>query len=679
MKNGKAKKLLGVALASALGLLTITTGAGCGPNPPDGGTVDNRNLTAQQYSYSNAMGVDDYGRKVTVRNVADDKETYVGVFYSLWLGSHMDGYGGNVYDVDKLEKENPSALYANSKNPNPASPVGRYHFGSEPLYGYYSMRDPWVVTRHVELLSMAGIDYLMIDATNAWIYEDAGHVLCNTLIKYQNQGWKVPKVAFYTNTNSKLTITKLQNEYYFAHREYDSIWFRMKHDPRPVIVGVSENNLVYNIYTGEEKYSCDFVGQYDNVVVKLDSDMYNYFNFFESQWPTNVVATNEDYGLPWMSQWDAAPIAFENGNIATSVNKHSSDSTFSSSKFNVSSRGYNGGDNRSPDGKDADWKKGSNLEWQLNSARKWIDKGYATNLLITGWNEWIAVKMDTEYVKRSNPSFSWETDPNTGNPVFFVDCYNAEYSRDMEMGKAYGDGFYMQLLRHAREIKNGDAIKYKMPTKTISDLTDFTLWNDVKTVYADFVGDALARNGESAAKKQNAYIDNTNRNDIASIKVVCDAKNVYFLVETNEDITAYNAGDKYWMNLMISTGKDSNNAFMGFDYIINRSPNGDGTTSIERCLAANAYAWADTGYSAEYYVEGNKIAYKIPLSALGITGDASFTFKVTDNVAKPATRTENGVVITETNFDPDKMDFYIYGDSAPLGTLGYAYNKGTKA
>ena len=112
----------------------------------------------------------------------------------------------DIYDVQVMlaTTEGTNELY--SKN-STKSPVGEFHFCSQPLYGYYNMRDPWVVTRHIELLTMAGIDYLCFDATNAIIYPEAARNVLDTLLKYQRQGWKVPKAMFYTNSFSGTTAT----------------------------------------------------------------------------------------------------------------------------------------------------------------------------------------------------------------------------------------------------------------------------------------------------------------------------------------------------------------------------------------------------------------------------------------------------------------------------------------
>ena len=612
-------------LAAALFALTACGG---GNTSEAGNTLkyDTRGLTPQEYSVANLIAADDYGRTVEVSDPSGAAKKYVGLFYFAWLGSQsMTG----IYDVNKLEKlGDDSPLY--DPNNTRESPAHQFHFASEPLYGYYSMKDPWVIARHVELFTMANIDYLLFDYTNAVTYNDVVTLVLNTLKKFQDQGWKVPKVGFYTNSSGFTTVKNVYN-YFYKDGRYDDLWFRFDGDSRPVIVGVSTANGGAT----DQNDSSEFV--------PVGSEVYNYFNFYESQWPSSG-GINQTKGFPWM-QW-GAPVPNDNGNASVSVIQHSKASVFASDQLPNSSRGYDG-----QDGKTEDWKKGSNFEWQWEEAFKYDAANMVSNIFVTGWNEWTAIKYRTgdENIPSAPSGY-------TGKDVWFVDNYNAEYSRDIEMGKEYGDGFYIQLVSNTRKFKTKAAEKYKMATKTISDLTDFSVWSNVFVEYADFAGDAMARDGENAANEAHSYVDNSNRNDITAIKVIHDAQNVYFYAETAEKITEYNGTDANWMNLFISAG-DTENSFAGFNYVVNRKPGADGVTSVEK--SAGGYSWTETG-KAEYFVSGNKIVYKIPLSLLGLSSDrVELSFKITDNVQKP----------------DDIMDYYVTGDSAPIGRFGYAYGK----
>ena len=135
----------------------------------------------------------------------------VGIFYFVWLGQHP-GQQKGIYDISKLLKEAPEDLWAAPEG-TPKSPAGQFHFWGEPLYGYYDSRDPWVVTRHVELLMNAGIDYLMFDTTNAVVYPEAISVVLNVLKKFASQGFDVPKVAFYTNSASGRSVQMIYDNF----------------------------------------------------------------------------------------------------------------------------------------------------------------------------------------------------------------------------------------------------------------------------------------------------------------------------------------------------------------------------------------------------------------------------------------------------------------------------------
>lgn len=148
------------------------------------------------------------------------------------------------------------------------------------------MKDPWIIARHVELLTMAGIDYVLLDYTNAVTYNDVAELLLETLRRFKDQGWDVPGVGFYTNTGTAATVRNVYETFYRSGK-YDDLWFRFEGDSRPVIVGASTAN------GGASDQKSGFLS--------TDSEEYKYFNFYESQWPSTGVV-NDEKGLPWL-QW----------------------------------------------------------------------------------------------------------------------------------------------------------------------------------------------------------------------------------------------------------------------------------------------------------------------------------------------------------------------------------------
>src|SRR3546814_536883 len=235
----------------------------------------------------------------------------------------------------------------------------------------------------------------------------------------------------------------------------------------------------------------------------------------------------------------------------------------------------------------------SDLMWDAVFA----SKKKVNNVLVTSFNEWMAIKY-----------------ANDSGEVYFVDVYNHEFSRDIEMMKGgYHDNFYMQLVQNVRRFKFGDKTGKQQP--------------DTAT-YTDFAGDALPRDFANATGT-GKYIDQSNRNDITEVKVTHDIKNLYFTIKTVAGSTPYNGTDLNWMNILIrSRGKED---FAGSHYIVNRKPKSR-TTSIEKSLGG--YNWTTCG-KAKYTVNDNLMQLTIPLANLGLSAtDFEIEFKVADHVTK---------------------------------------------
>ena len=539
-------------------------------------------------------------------------EKTVGVFYSLWLGQHQSGQK-NIYDIQKLSETNPEAL--NDVRGRPESPLNEFHFWGEPLYGYYSMSDPWVVTRHIELLTNAGVDYLCIDATNRVLYPEPVKNLLRVLSLFMEQGFKAPKVVFYTNSFSGTTVDDLYNQFYKSGA-YDHLWFRPA--GKPMIIGITEKNGKASDMTKYNEFT-DFV----------KPEMQKYFDVRESQWP------NGDYNpvsIPWMSwqypQWN------HNGTVAVPVAQHSHSVIAASAMHKESSRGYNNATKMV----EKDWTAGANFQTMWDAVFQ--SKAEIDHVLITSFNEWMAIKY---------------ANAHGHDKVFFVDVYNHEFSRDIEMMRGgYQDNFYLQLARNIRRFKLKETPPLGCVEKTIDIFKETgSQWKDVTAVYTDVAGDAMIRNFSNATGTQ-VYKDNSNRNDITEVKVAHDKKFVYFRITTALPVTAYNGKDVNWMNILINTKKTGSN-FAGYQYILNRKPSENKTTSVEQSLGG--YNWSVSGV-AQYHIKNNVMQLAVPLQALGLTANkVSFEFKVADNITK---------------YD-DIMDYYITGDSAPIGRMNFAY------
>lgn len=664
MKKSRLLRILAVVLCACLGFMTGCTGGG----KTDNGTEAKRGLDAYDFTKASFASVDRLGREITpMHKQKTDHERYVGVFYFLWLGTHLSSAG--VYDVTKLQQtetgasavfdssyrlgqkvpgtENAEAGYPNGME----SPTNYVHWTNEPLYGYYNTADSWVITRHIELLTMADVDYIFLDTTNEYDYAEninpnfvsdpsdpknqelsrPTYVLLDTILALSEQGWDVPKVVFYTNQKSGEQVRKIYNNFY-ASGKYDSIWFAPY--GKPMIVGTTSENKGTD-QTGANR-------------VDIDADMMEYFDVRESQWPS--MASQPD-GFPWMDWSDKDNFYFEeNKMVNVNVAQHGATETSYSAYVHYgreadgrSSRGWN----EEEYAIEENWEAGKNIEDQWDTVFKYEDQGKTVEMItVTAWNEWLA----------------WKYNP-AGDQILYVDNFNAQFSRDMEMDKNYyKDNFYLQLVRNVRKYKYSDVkdTGYIWQSKTVEDFAGF---DDCEAVYKDMVGDARERDFYGFDIRDEAreagligtwYSDHSNRNDIVETKVVHDAQNLYILIQTKEDITAYESGEN-WMNVLIKTGAStSETSWEGYDFILNRAPT-EGKASVEKSVGG--WNWSSVG-SADMRISGNQMFITVPLSMLGLSEENfAFKFKVADNV---------------TNYT-DIMDYYVTGDAAPIGRLNYAY------
>ena len=583
------------------------------PDGPHDSLNKSPNIADNRYGYTveHLMATDALGRRFATPSGTKNTNREVGIFYFTWLGQHPEGQSG-TYSITQLLQTNPAALY--QKSANRLSPPGQYHFWGEPLYGYYNSADPWVITRHIELLTMAGIDYLVLDATNGFYYPEVVTTLLDRLAFFRAQGWPVPKIAFYTNSASGTTVSHIYNRFY-ATSKYASLWYSPR--GRPMIIGITQQNRRASDQTLSGAFK-DFI----------PNSLQNRFDVREAQWPT---ATYNKAGFPWIS-WDYPQQIHDAGVISVSVAQHGPRTIVFSDTVHTKGRGY---DVHTKQNTTSGIRSGKNYQSQWETA---FNSGAGiSNVFITGWNEWIAIKMTND------------------KGIFFVDAFNEAFSRDIEMVKnGYGDNFYLQTIANIRRFKYDSTARTVRGNRTGIHIRDTALqqWSKVPALFKDFMGEAIPRDFAGFAPSVH-YRDNSARNDIASIKVTNDKKNLYLLVETARPVTAYNGTDQNWMNILLSTGGHQPD-FGGFHYIINRRPGTGGTTSVERYGGSGVWSGAGEG---RMHIWGNHMQVSIPLRVLGLKPGTSVGVKVADHV---------------TRYN-DIMDYYITGDSAPIGRLAYLY------
>ena len=72
------------------------------------------------------------------------------------------------------------------------------HYWGEPAFGYYATIDAWVLRRHAQLLSAAGVDVVVFDATNGTLtWMDSLRTLMRTWGDMRAKGMYIDWIRFY--------------------------------------------------------------------------------------------------------------------------------------------------------------------------------------------------------------------------------------------------------------------------------------------------------------------------------------------------------------------------------------------------------------------------------------------------------------------------------------------------
>ncbi|MEI6578172.1 MAG: hypothetical protein WCN92_01765 [Eubacteriales bacterium] len=551
--------------------------------------------------------VDSLGREIVSSGSTSKKK--VGIFYFLWQGVH--GTGG-PYDNSKIVANNPDAILSEANwIASGGGGIGEHHFWGEPLFGYYTSKDSWVMRKHLQMLTDAGVDFIVLDATNGITYADRVKDLIEIWYEYLIAGWDVPQIACYTNSSSGDTMNRVYDELYnnaelnSKYPRLNELWF--KWDGKPMIVGQPEDAV-------------------------LREDVKAYFRIKASQWPTEERKAD---GFPWM-EFDRLLTynavygeGIKREIMSVSAAQHSDTCRFSATAwYGANDRNrtwHNGANDASP----------NSVMYGYNFAEQWnFAMSFDPDIVfVTGFNEWVAQRQ---------PGI-------TGEPIVFVDCADMTNSRDVEpMNGLLGDNYYMQLVDYIAKFKGTVVQKQLKKDLTIDFNGSFEQWNSPNAaVYEDYTNDIVDRNCSGFGDLR--YIDVSGRNDIKTVKAAKDSQYLYFYVDTVNTLTS--AEDDSWMNLLLRV--DSNNPNInGYDFLLNRNRSGNKAT-VEKYIGSG---FINVG-NADIITDNNKIMLSIDKNLLGLQAKKAYIqFKWTDNC--------------DLN---DIYSFYKSGDSAPYGRLNYTF------
>jgi hypothetical protein len=582
---------------------------------------------------------DALGRKLPMPDEVGPPQAgrFVGILYSPWHDHHYGkpGSGEGPTDISKLLARDPDLLR------KPESPLWKGYWAcywGEPLFGYYSCTDPWVLRRHANLLADAGIDTLIFDVTNAQNYPDVYHKMGEVFQQMRGQGDRTPQIAFMLNTKAGESAARLYQNLYRPGL-YRDLWFHWQGKPLMLCDPAEASPELRQFFTLRRAHwpnwrrNTPFAWHWEAVYPQP----YGYTDDPKRPEQVNVsVAQNlrqKDAKPTWMSFGDACGRSFHDGKLDRTPG--------------ATDRGYNFQEQ---------WKRAFELKPPF--------------VMVTGWNEWVAgrhgYRKPGGTLKPSAANKWIETSDWLDELVAaggyrmpdgmccFCDQFSPEFSRDIEpMKGGHGDNYYWQLVANVRRFKGAPALPQASPPLSIRIDGGFSQWRDVAPEFLDHVGETAPRDYDGVAGLH--YTNRTGRNDLVAMKVAHDRKNVYFYVRTREPLSS--PGGSNWMWLLIDADQNAATGWQGYDFIVNRTLEAGGKTWLEK--NEGGWRWRKVA-PLDYRLEGNELHLAIPRAALGLAPAEtllSLDFKWADNVQSPG----------------DVMDFYTSGDVAPEGRFMYRY------
>lgn len=265
------------------------------------------------YDVSSIVSVDDLGRVLrSAGSQLEDKS--VGIFYTQANGFHAGNISG-IYDVSKIMAEYGADIIFHEDTP--ISPNNTEHWWGEPLYGYYKSTDIYVIKNHVNQFTAAGIDYIVMDCTNGWMYNDALKSTMEYITELRQDGWDAPQVVLYIHSLNNKTVREAYNDIY-SLTEYKDSWY-MK-DGKPVIIAYTDTEK--DIAEASGRGVTDFdVPEYE----PLSQEILDFFYFVEPRWPDDYLRQgwpqydpNKDTGYCWI-EW-TQPLPVRDTSLGTFMN-----------------------------------------------------------------------------------------------------------------------------------------------------------------------------------------------------------------------------------------------------------------------------------------------------------------------------------------------------------------------
>ena len=565
------------------------------------------------------VAADDLGRTVT-DGAAAPRSKLIGMFYQIWFTPTSVTYADQKnYDHYRTYLEGGVEAV---KKVYTQGPEGWGHYWAEPYFGFYLTNDRWIIRKHASMLQDLGIDFIFLDVTNGNPQTNSYKAILKEYEMMRQEGLDTPDVCF-----------MLSDDTGGVENVFLDLWDN--------IYSTGQYSDLYVIYDGKPL----ILGNFSKLSAEANALLDNFS--YRRCWALHENLKGGKNFWSWMCQ--TPQVASYNTQKGDAVEEISISAGILANTS--TGRSFSGG--KQPKvGKLAD---GSKDYFQFNLETTGQGLLFAEQMqraievdpyvvLITEWNEWAAGRWEgVGNPTIANTFISWSNS-------FYVDCFNPEFSRDIEpMKGGFGDNYYYQLAAFMRNFSGSRPAPAAAGQHQITLSGGLDQWADVWPEYRDTTGDTLHRDSLGNGGLV-TYKNSTGRNDIVSAKVSRAEGKTYFLALCADKLTAPEGSN--WMNLFIDTDCNASNGWHGYDIVINRY-NG----SVERFTSG----WnLEIIGQAELFSGDNYIVICVDDNTCGLGAD--FNFKWADNSAA----------------DGEIMQFLDLGDAAPNARFNYAFRVNKK-
>ncbi|MDO4575238.1 MAG: hypothetical protein Q4D98_08495 [Planctomycetia bacterium] len=551
--------------------------------------------------------VDGLGRRMATHLQTGDvrPEKRVGLFY--WTWHHWDGDAKHFGPYNNVEIAKKQASMGPAYHP---------HHWDEPMFGYYTTVDRWVLRKHAQMLATAGVDVVVFDATNGtrtWM--DSTMALLETFAAARRDGVRTPQTAFMLPFgNEEWMAASLLQLYRDLYRDgkFLELWYFV--DGKPLIHARPEavTRAIASAKSEQDRADWEKIlrfftfrpvqPEYDRLPQR--GDLWSWLEIY----PQHPFGIRTDGGVDMMSVGVAQNYSLRKKNGGSGLCAMNDQNVFGRA-YLVGEKGANVQPSKDPQR----FLFGDNFQQQWNRVLD-VNPDY---VFITGWNEWIASRFP-----------HW-----MGTDDAFPDQYSPEFSRDCEPSNGVlKDHFYCQMVDNIRRFKG------TRPQRAA----------DEHPIYRDYLGDTLPRDAAGYGKTH--YTDRSGRNDLAECFVRQTADTISFTVESAAPLVDAPEG----IRLFLSISDDPDRPhWEGVHFLVNREFHGK-TLTLEKCVGG--WKWEKIA-DLPFRVEGNRLTITIPRTALDQTGKIDLRFQWTDN------QPQSG----------NPLDIYRTGDAAPDGRFTYRY------